>query len=334
MYFNALIDRVFSRSPVKETEIKDLRVIIFSDQHRGSGDKADDFRFSKESYENALDHYKTEGFELILLGDVEELWENNLEDVNRVYQSTLVKEAAFGDRLIKIWGNHDADWRKQTLVNRYIKNSNPHALVAESLNLHVNDGADRLGSIFMLHGHQGSVWSDRWAPFSKFMVRYVWRLVQIILNKPLTLPSTDTNMRSKHDEKFYEWSKNKSGTILITGHTHEPVFTSFTYADQLILKTRQLEERQNELNTDELKELADCKRRIAKLESKDSTHLNPDGQSTPCYFNTGCCSFSDGEITGIEIESGSINLIKWTTGGERKVIQQQDLRSVFESLAD
>jgi hypothetical protein len=33
----------------------------------------------------------------------------------------------------------------------------------------------------------------------------------------------------------------------------------------------------------------------------------------PTYFNSGCCCFSDGDITGIEIENGSIRLIKWTS---------------------
>lgn len=31
----------------------------------------------------------------------------------------------------------------------------------------------------------------------------------------------------------------------------------------------------------------------------------------PSYFNTGCCCFSDGDITGIEIEGDSIRLVKW-----------------------
>jgi hypothetical protein len=30
-----------------------------------------------------------------------------------------------------------------------------------------------------------------------------------------------------------------------------------------------------------------------------------------CYFNSGCCCFNDGDITGIEIENGLIRLIKW-----------------------
>ena len=31
----------------------------------------------------------------------------------------------------------------------------------------------------------------------------------------------------------------------------------------------------------------------------------------PFDFNTGCCCFSDGDITGIELAEGMIRLIKW-----------------------
>ena len=31
----------------------------------------------------------------------------------------------------------------------------------------------------------------------------------------------------------------------------------------------------------------------------------------PCYFNTGCCSFGDGDVTGIEISEGQIRLVRW-----------------------
>jgi hypothetical protein len=37
----------------------------------------------------------------------------------------------------------------------------------------------------------------------------------------------------------------------------------------------------------------------------------------PCYFNTGCCSFSDGDVTGIEIAEGYIRLVKWLNDAGR-----------------
>jgi hypothetical protein len=55
-------------------------------------------------------------------------------------------------------------------------------------------------------------------------------------------------------------------------------------------------------------------------------------KTQPSYFNTGCCRFKDGDITGIEIEDGQIRLIKW--GGEdeniaRTIFEQTHLSEVF-----
>ncbi len=30
-----------------------------------------------------------------------------------------------------------------------------------------------------------------------------------------------------------------------------------------------------------------------------------------CYFNTGCCSFDDGDCTGLEIAEGKTRLVRW-----------------------
>jgi len=52
----------------------------------------------------------------------------------------------------------------------------------------------------------------------------------------------------------------------------------------------------------------------------------------PCYFNTGCCSFSDGDITGIEIESGKIRLVRWPDDQgkpRRKILEEGDLTNIF-----
>ena len=55
----------------------------------------------------------------------------------------------------------------------------------------------------------------------------------------------------------------------------------------------------------------------------------------PSYFNTGCCCFSDGDITGIEIAEGCIRLIKWTLIDEkpqRMVLEERTLGAVAKEL--
>jgi hypothetical protein len=55
----------------------------------------------------------------------------------------------------------------------------------------------------------------------------------------------------------------------------------------------------------------------------------------PCYFNTGCCSYSDGDVTGIEISGGEIKLVRWPDdqGNPRaKILEQRNLKEIFESI--
>src|SRR5687768_12625975 len=53
------------------------KFIIFSDEHKGVRDLADDFRLAEKNYLTALDYYYNNNFHFINLGDCEELWENN-----------------------------------------------------------------------------------------------------------------------------------------------------------------------------------------------------------------------------------------------------------------
>jgi hypothetical protein len=53
----------------------------------------------------------------------------------------------------------------------------------------------------------------------------------------------------------------------------------------------------------------------------------------PSYFNTGCCAFLDGDITGLEIKDSEIRLFRWPDDeGEPKprVLVSAKLTDVFE----
>jgi hypothetical protein len=56
---------------------------------------------------------------------------------------------------------------------------------------------------------------------------------------------------------------------------------------------------------------------------------------TPCYFNTGCCSFGDGDITGIELSDGRIKLIRWACDpdAEGEELADMKLTEVFRLVA-
>ncbi len=56
--------------------------------------------------------------------------------------------------------------------------------------------------------------------------------------------------------------------------------------------------------------------------------------SKPCYFNSGCCCYPDGDITGIEIAHAEIRLVRWSPAPEKsmKVLAYAPLAGVFDAL--
>ena len=71
------------------------RFIIFSDQHKGAKNGADDFMLCEPNYLAALDHYFRNNFQLIVLGDCEELWENTLSRVVKQQEPSFARYKEF-----------------------------------------------------------------------------------------------------------------------------------------------------------------------------------------------------------------------------------------------
>jgi hypothetical protein len=58
-------------------------------------------------------------------------------------------------------------------------------------------------------------------------------------------------------------------------------------------------------------------------------------QMKPTYFNSGCCCFDDGTITGLEIRDGFIRLIKWSLVNgkpERQVAEEEELKTLANRI--
>jgi hypothetical protein len=57
--------------------------------------------------------------------------------------------------------------------------------------------------------------------------------------------------------------------------------------------------------------------------------------SKPCYFNTGCCCFADGDITGLELAGGEIRLVRWPDKYGRPrpyILARAPLRDILSQL--
>ena len=72
-----------------------VRYVIFSDHHKGARTRADDFLACEDTYQAAINYYAERGYTLVILGDVEELWEEDPGPIIDSYTALFEKEAEF-----------------------------------------------------------------------------------------------------------------------------------------------------------------------------------------------------------------------------------------------
>ena len=119
---------------------------------------------------------------------------------------------------------------------------------------------------------------------------------------------------------MYEWSGAKKDLVLITGHTHQPVFNSLTHLERLYL---QLDLAKQENDQEKIKKIsAEIPRRKREYDYVNHRYHT----MRPSYFNAGCCCFDDGTITGLEIAEGFIRLVKWSKldGKPTRIVAEEE----------
>jgi UDP-2,3-diacylglucosamine pyrophosphatase LpxH len=317
------LDRAFAAAATRDVQVSQLRLVILSDLHRGARDGADDFQRCEPAYSAALGWYLERGYQLYLLGDVEELWENDIGEVLPRYAACAQLERAFmdGPGLTRFFGNHDIDWRDAGKVKKHLDPLLPGIEVLEALKLRVLDGDAQLGLLFLVHGHQGTDLSDRGSGLSRLVLRWVWRQIQNRLGWLSTTPASDYDLRAKHDIAMFRWSRRQAlaapadqRAAMIAGHTHHPVFPDHPppvpgAGDARALQARLEEARGRGAGADELAPLhAELERLLAIGRRAPYT---PPPIDPPTYFNTGCCCFPDRDVTGLEIADGKVTLVRW-----------------------
>jgi len=316
------LDGAFERAgrDVERLDPANARIVVFSDHHRGAGDQADDFRRCEHAYTTALGWYLEQGYRLFLLGDTEELWEERPEQPLTRYRDVLALEAEFrtrGGGLERFWGNHDDAWGDAGQVRKHLQ---PHVggplTVREGLRMRVPRAGREDATLFFVHGHQGTTESDKLGRVSRLFVRHVWRPIQRKTGYSATTPASDHVLRAKHGRAMFAWSAGRagigSGTVLIAGHTHQPVFAG-SQPDPP--PTRPVAELRGAIEAARAAgDAAKAGALRAELEYARTATRRPDRATVvqpPCYFNTGCCSFPDGDVTGLEIADGEIRLVRW-----------------------
>jgi hypothetical protein len=339
------MSRAFDDQATEEQalDLDTARLVVFSDLHKGGRDGADDFRRSERAYQAALGYYLEQGYRLFTLGDVEELWKYSPNEVIKAYPQSLQLEGEFHKqgRYERFWGNHDDLWGHPDAVAKRLSRFYPGLQVREALKLRVTSAGEDLGLIFLVHGHQGTLESERFAWFSKLVVRYLWRPLQRKVGATATTPASDWELRQRHESAMFAWTKSHPARpVVIAGHTHRPVFGTskppvpdMRPVDQIAADLRAAEAAQppDSNRVAGLRAELEWTQAVARHGGPPPIDIEP-----PCYFNTGCCSFPDGDVTGIEMADGKIRLVRWPTDDEKpamKVLVEDDLRNVLAAVS-
>jgi len=115
----------------------------------------------------------------------------------------------------------------------------------------------------------------------------------------------------------------KPGTIVIAAHTHHPAFPS-PERFALLAATYDELRHQPEAFDPEM------------IERMEADLAFAQAQEQPCYINTGCCSFSDGSLTAIEIDSGEARLVRWSAAAghpQREILASARLKEFLREVA-
>jgi predicted phosphodiesterase len=213
------------------------KFIFFSDCHRGDNSFADDFSNNRNIYFHAIRHYYKEGFQYCELGDGDELWENiHFKDIfdahKNVYQQ--LREYHLKNRLHMIWGNHDMVYKDPDYVKKHlgsyfepIDESNKELFKGityhEALILKHRRTEQQ---IFLVHGHQADWWNYLFWRWARFLVRVLWKPLQVWGIADPTSPAKNYKELIKVERRIKKWILKNNRVLTIVGHTHRPRFAS------------------------------------------------------------------------------------------------------------
>ncbi len=246
------------------------KFILFSDCHRGDNSFADDFANNRNIYYHAIKHYYNNGFDYCELGDGDELWENlSFEPIfeahKNVYQ--LLRKYHLENRLHMLWGNHDMVYKDDAYVKKHLWSyfesiDDKDKELFEGIEYHeglILKHKETQQELFLTHGHQADLWNYTFWRWGRFLVRVLWKPLQVWGIADPTSPAKNHKELIKVERRIKKWILKNNLIITIVGHTHRPRF--------------------------------------------------PEPGDIP-FFNDGSCVHPR-SITGIEIENGTISLIKW-----------------------
>ncbi|MBU0934229.1 MAG: metallophosphoesterase [Spirochaetes bacterium] len=293
------------------------RLVFISDLHLGDGGKTDDFRHNEALLMASLrEFYLPGGYTLVLNGDIEELHKFTLADIQKRYEKLydIFRQFDQAGRLVKLVGNHDLGLLNNPDAGFKIH----HALCLEHPQT----------KIMAFHGHQAYKLFMQYNFLSDFLVRNVVEPLKLAnREKPLT-----SKRRYKAERRIYRASK-ELGLISINGHTHRPLFESYSKYDNLrwnleslLRKYAGTADGERDQLESQIKLYAEEFKRLNKQERKSRVSRSlyeREEMLVPCMFNSGCATAKSG-YTALELADDTIALAFWTKTGTARAYVEKD----------
>lgn len=228
------LDRAYKNAKIIDFD-DDSKFILFSDCHRGDNSFADDFANNRNIYFHALKHYYNEGFQYCEIGDGDELWENlSFESILNAHKNVymLLKQFHKANRLHMIWGNHDMVYRNPEYVKKHLSTyfdakTGENVELFKDIKYHegiiLRHSATKQ-NVFLTHGHQADWWNFLFWKWSRFMVRVLWKPLNVMGIADPTSPAKNYKELIKVERRTKKWIADNNNLLTVVGHTHRPRF--------------------------------------------------------------------------------------------------------------
>jgi hypothetical protein len=131
-----------------------------------------------------------------------------------------------------IWGNHDMVYKDPEYVENHLSSyfepiDGESKELFEGIAYHeaiVLKHSETGQEIFLAHGHQGDWWNYTFWRWSRFLVRVLWKPLQIWGIADPTSPAKNYKELIKVERRIKKWILRNDLKITIAGHTHRPRF--------------------------------------------------------------------------------------------------------------
>ncbi len=211
------------------------KFILFSDCHRGDNSFADDFSRNRHLYFHALTHYDKTGFTYCELGDGDELWENrSFENIYPAHTNVykLLKKMYNECRFHPIYGNHDMVYKNQNYVDKHLSHyfdpkSGTDIPLFPGIKFHeaiILRHETTNQELFLAHGHQADWWNYLFWKWGRFLVRILWKPLQVVGIYDPTSPAKNFKELKKIERRTKKWITDNNNLLTVVGHTHRPRF--------------------------------------------------------------------------------------------------------------